>query len=421
MMKIRSRRVGATPAAALVLCTFASAQTTAMTATTGGSDSWNDPSNWDMGVPSGAMSAVVSAGLYAEAEDAATPSYSGTLTLEAGASLEMHCTGGGCGGPDAAVEGASRIFLNAGSEILVNMNTGVDFPPMTLLGDAKLSSLFGASDWETDNLGPVDGAFTLTLEHFNGHEVNLNATNGFSELVCDTVDRWSLYGRAQGAFGTGNVTVNPRADGRSASLFFEVDDVMDDDATLTLNGSPGQGGFSGDGSDYVVMNADDTIGALTVWGVQLPAGVYTNAEPWLDGPGSLTVNSGTSYCTAIANSTGAGASMSALGSSSVSANDLVLLAAPVPNQPGLFYYGPDQIQFPFGNGFRCVGGTVGRLDVQNASANTLSHALDVTRPPNAATTITAGTSWNFQCWYRDPAAGGAGFNLSDGLEIAFVP
>jgi len=27
----------------------------------------------------------------------------------------------------------------------------------------------------------------------------------------------------------------------------------------------------------------------------------------------------------------------------------------------------------------------------------------------------------FQCWYLDPAAGGAGFNLSDGLEVEFAP
>jgi hypothetical protein len=42
-----------------------------------------------------------------------------------------------------------------------------------------------------------------------------------------------------------------------------------------------------------------------------------------------------------------------------------------------------------------------------------------TLPPGA--TITAGSTWNFQFWYRNPAAGGAGFNLSDGLSIRFCP
>ena len=34
--------------------------------------------------------------------------------------------------------------------------------------------------------------------------------------------------------------------------------------------------------------------------------------------------------------------------------------------------------------------------------------------------ITAGSTWNFQLWYRDPAAGGAGSNLSNGLQVVFA-
>jgi hypothetical protein len=37
----------------------------------------------------------------------------------------------------------------------------------------------------------------------------------------------------------------------------------------------------------------------------------------------------------------------------------------------------------------------------------------------AAGQITAGSTWNFQFWFRDPVAGGASFNLSDGLEVTF--
>jgi hypothetical protein len=35
--------------------------------------------------------------------------------------------------------------------------------------------------------------------------------------------------------------------------------------------------------------------------------------------------------------------------------------------------------------------------------------------------ITAGSTWNFQFWFRDPVAGGASFNLSDGLGVTFCP
>ena len=130
---------------------------------------------------------------------------------------------------------------------------------------------------------------------------------------------------------------------------------------------------------------------------------------------------GTNYCASTTNSTGGAAEMQAVGSDSVAANNIVLRAEPVPDQPGIFYYGPNQIQQPFGNGFRCVGGTVGRLDIEVASGNLLTHFLDNTSPPSGAVVITPGSTWNFQAWYRDPAAGGASFNLSDAVELTFTP
>ncbi|MFT4538482.1 MAG: hypothetical protein ACI835_000917 [Planctomycetota bacterium] len=45
--------------------------------------------------------------------------------------------------------------------------------------------------------------------------------------------------------------------------------------------------------------------------------------------------------------------------------------------------------------------------------------LDLTNPPSAAGEITSGSSWNFHFWYRDPAAGGAFYDLTDGLQVEF--
>jgi len=47
--------------------------------------------------------------------------------------------------------------------------------------------------------------------------------------------------------------------------------------------------------------------------------------------------------------------------------------------------------------------------------------LDITNPPEASGQIFAGSTWNFQFWYRDPLGGPAGFNFSDGLEVPFCP
>jgi len=132
---------------------------------------------------------------------------------------------------------------------------------------------------------------------------------------------------------------------------------------------------------------------------------------------------GTSYCTAAPNSTGVGAPLCASGSSSVADNDLVLTCTSMPvNMPGLFFYGPNQISIPFGNGFRCVGGGIYRLGVRfSGAAGIASLAVDNTSPPAPAGQISPGQVWAFQCWYRDPAAGGAEFNLSDGQWILFTP
>ncbi|MFT4543067.1 MAG: hypothetical protein ACI835_005536 [Planctomycetota bacterium] len=130
---------------------------------------------------------------------------------------------------------------------------------------------------------------------------------------------------------------------------------------------------------------------------------------------------GVSYCTSTPNSTSSPAVISATGSASVAANDLTLRADSVPDQPGLFYYGPQQTTVPFGNGTRCVAGMVARLSVVNATGGVMTWLLDNTSPPSPPTQITAGSTWNFQAWFRDPGAGGQSFDLSDALSITFQP
>lgn len=139
----------------------------------------------------------------------------------------------------------------------------------------------------------------------------------------------------------------------------------------------------------------------------------------------------TSYCTGAPNSAGAGgARISYAGSTSVAANDLVLVADAAPaNQFSLFLYGPEQVSLPFGDGVQCIGrGALGlfRFDraVQTDSLGHVQRRLDFDLPPANAGPgeITPGSVWNFQLWYRDPSGpGGAGFNASDGLSAPFCP
>lgn len=131
------------------------------------------------------------------------------------------------------------------------------------------------------------------------------------------------------------------------------------------------------------------------------------------------------FCSATSNSTGSAATISSNGDCSVAANSFSLTASPVPDQFGIFFYGSSQLNggngVPFGDGLRCVGGGAGvaRLPVAMAASQTLSWDVDLTAPPQAWATINAGSTWHFQAWFRDPAAGGTGFNLSNGLTAQF--
>ena len=132
-------------------------------------------------------------------------------------------------------------------------------------------------------------------------------------------------------------------------------------------------------------------------------------------------NLGSIYCDGEPNSvSSSGAKLRAFGSTLLSDADLTLQAYDVPpGVPGLFFYGDSQAQAPFGDGVRCIGNPIRRLNpLVSAGADGVS-----TRQINFAVTpalpFTPGSSWNFQLWYRDAAGGPSGFNTSSALQVDF--
>ena len=123
------------------------------------------------------------------------------------------------------------------------------------------------------------------------------------------------------------------------------------------------------------------------------------------------------------NSGGAGARLSAAGSASASADDLRLTATSLlPAQPALLFAGLNAVAggagAPFGDGLRCAGGGVVRLGVRAPDA------LGVARWGPGLGAVggwTAGERRLLQVWYRDPQGSpcGAGFNLTNGLDVTF--
>ncbi len=121
------------------------------------------------------------------------------------------------------------------------------------------------------------------------------------------------------------------------------------------------------------------------------------------------------YCTGEPNSVGPGAQIYSTGSTGVSDADFRLNASGVPPTTfGLFFYGSGVNDVPLGEGRLCVSSPFTRLTVQQTdSAGEVSQLLDLAGP------IVAGSSWNFQFWYRDVAGGPLGYNLSNALEVIF--
>jgi hypothetical protein len=120
-----------------------------------------------------------------------------------------------------------------------------------------------------------------------------------------------------------------------------------------------------------------------------------------------------------------GASLRASGSGSAMAADFQLIAEGlIPAQPGLFFQGDNLINgslgINFGDGLRCAGGSVIRLEV--GFADSLG-SVTTTGDLISRGGVVAGDKKAYQIWYRDPSTSpcGFGFNLSNGVKGEFSP
>ena len=124
-----------------------------------------------------------------------------------------------------------------------------------------------------------------------------------------------------------------------------------------------------------------------------------------------------------ANGSGDGATLSATGSASLTSDTLVLQGTGlIASQPGLYFQGNNAINagsgVQFGDGLRCAGGGVIRLQVRfaggaGASSTNISISVKGMAVP--------GDVKRYQLWYRDPITStcGSQFNLSNGVEVTW--
>lgn len=130
------------------------------------------------------------------------------------------------------------------------------------------------------------------------------------------------------------------------------------------------------------------------------------------------------YCNATPNSFGTPAQINYTGGLGIAAGTFGLRVTGLPVEPmsfGVFTYGGTQMNVPFGNGYLCINpmGGLYRMTPQHLVDTTVQRA--VSDAPQEFLLFQPASSWNFQFWYRNPAAGGSNFNLSNGLHVQFGP
>lgn len=143
----------------------------------------------------------------------------------------------------------------------------------------------------------------------------------------------------------------------------------------------------------------------------------------------LETGVGTNYCQANPNTTGVIARMSGFGSGSISANELTLTASDMPRLVFGFFIVSETEGFaanPGGSeGNLCLSGSVGRFvapgQIQNSGLDgviDLDVDLMAIPQPNGPVLPNAGSTWRFQCWFRDAGPGGMPTsNFTDGIAI----
>jgi len=271
--------------AGVVLTTTATG--TVITGTAGGPngshDTWNNAANWDAGIPSGAVNAVVNTGVMAQCWNSATPVYTGSLTLLDNSTLQMGWTTSYPASANAL--GGSGVTMNNGTEIRLRLPFTVTLPAITMAGNGQIHlSPSTSAHHKTRNFdGVITGAGNLTVVGNNNNTAHLNAANptwsgGF---IADSNAGWRVEANQSGAFGTGDVTFN-----NAATLQIDAADVIGDAATLSLNGAKDSRKTA-----KLILNANDIVGGFWIDTVNQGYGDFSAAtHPGIiGGTGTLSV------------------------------------------------------------------------------------------------------------------------------------
>ena len=308
---------------------------------------------------------------------------------------------GGPGGGDGGVGGAEA-------------NSLPQSPPISFVNcvlawnQGGCSTKFTSGDGGGDFFSPVDVANCSFVGNVAGSGPAGSAAGGarfFGGLPVSSTLTNTVFWLNEGATPADNSLIESDleiANSLNTRQFGVVDprfvNVDEDDFRLRCD-SPAVDAGTG---DLPTVPSVDIDGNPRPIGGQVDIGAYELVDP----PEFPT------FCISVPNSFGSTALIRGEGCTLIAENNTRIVVEGVTNTPGLFFYGPNPVQVTFGDGFRCVGGAVRRFPPTSGFMMSAEMQLDLGAIP-----VMPGTPTYFQYWYRDPMAGGTGFNLSNGLEL----
>jgi hypothetical protein len=322
--------------------------------------------------------------------------------------LDIVHLGNRCSGPNgwicydlpgvdtATCRGEFPAWLPQGSEDQTGPHTSILATPLAVNADSSVSVIFHITDG--------GGAFDVTCGFENGPDITgtVGAGDWFGGPYAgsDNFDCAGLGGA--GLF----------IDEGSVNIGAAAGDVL---TSITFSNPQTESG-------YAIFAAN----GVGVDSVPCPASTYCYG----DGSGTACPCGNTGgACAGCANSSGTGATLSVAGTSSLSADSIVLTADGLnSNLPCLFFSGTNQVNagngVAFGDGLRCAGNAAVRIEVSVADANgSCSSSVEVSTNGQAyGNTLTAGDIVNYQCWYRENTAlcaAASGHNLTNGLTLTW--
>ena len=188
--------------------------------------------------------------------------------------------------------------------------------------------------------------------------------------------------------------------------------AMEDSAATGVNGDQGDNSALGAGAAYVFEIGPPGIGfCFGDLGSGTPCPCNNDNDGSLPGSG-------------CANGVFAsGAQLTGNGLASVTNDTLVLRTAyQEPSNFGLYFQGITDLTpgLLWGDGLRCTGGAIKRLQVRFADGVGSSNT---TIPIGSKGGVSAGDTRYYQCWYRNPQSSPCGYhyNASNGYAISWIP